>query len=151
MLKWAKMTCLLSLFCAAANANPTVEREVQSILDKYTASVKTLDMTLAQSIWSQSQAVSMITPRAHQSGWEAVSGGFYQGAMASFSDRTLVLRDIAIHPLGADSAWAEFDWRFTATTSTGKQIVHDGRESQLLHKEADGWKIVHVHYSRLPE
>lgn len=124
---------------------------IEELLDKYVEAVETLDKELAQSIWIQSDDVTFIQPRGHQKGWEQVWNNFYLGAMGNFSERELLLKNLSIHSLGEDSAWVEFYWDFNATfRKDGKKISTQGRETQVLKKEKDGWKIVHVHYSNMP-
>lgn len=121
--------------------------EFQMLLENYVQSVNQLDLDLAEQIWSQSEAVSFIQPRGHQRSFEEIKQNFYLGAMANFSERNLVIKDLSIHQLGEDTAWAEFYWDFAATFTDGKSLESSGRETQLWKKEAHGWKIVHVHYS----
>jgi ketosteroid isomerase-like protein len=69
---------------------------------------------------------------------------------ANFSKRSLKVREVTIHVLG-DAAWAEFYWTFDATRKKdGKEIQTKGRETQVLNKTKQGWRIVHVHYSGMP-
>jgi ketosteroid isomerase-like protein len=80
-----------------------------------------------------------------------VRENFYVRTMREpFSDRRLTVRDVAVRVSG-DSAWAEFYWDFSATfRNDGKPLRTTGRESQVYRWTEDGWRIVHVHYSRMP-
>jgi len=50
-----------------------------------------------------------------------------------------------------DSAWAEFYWDFAAKfKKDGSPLTTHGRETQVYRKTADGWRLVHVHYSGMP-
>jgi len=70
---------------------------------------------------------------------------------ASFTDRKLTARDIAVD-LHGDSAYVEFYWHYSAKQkSDGKDVQTDGRESQLYRRVDGGrWALVHVHYSGMP-
>lgn len=51
-----------------------------------------------------------------------------------------------------DSAWAEFYWDFNAKfRKDGSSITTHGRETQVYWKTQDGWRLVHVHYSGMPQ
>ncbi len=46
---------------------------------------------------------------------------------------------------------AEFYWSFDATMAKDATTIHtEGRETQVLEKTNQGWRIVHVHYSGMP-
>jgi len=156
MRNWVKTFWLSALLVSAshiqmASANGSsedeIKAEIQQVLDNYVVAVDTLDMSVAKSIWSMREDVSFIQPRGHQKGWEDIRDSFYGKAMGSFSVRKLMLRDVNIRVLSDDTAWADFYWDFEATFKDGTPAETTGRETQVFSKEADGWKIVHIHYS----
>ena len=49
-----------------------------------------------------------------------------------------------------DVAWVEFYWVFDASFTDGKPMQTKGRETQILKKIDNQWRIVHVHYSGMP-
>jgi hypothetical protein len=59
---------------------------------------------------------------------------------ASFTDRKLTARDIAVDVHG-DSAYVEFYWHYSAKQkSDGKDVQTDGRESQM-YRRVDGGEV----------
>ena len=86
----------------------------------------------------------------HAHGWEEVKK-VYDFFGASFTDRKLTARDVAVDVHG-DSAYVEFYWHYSAKQkSDGKEVQTDGRESQLYRRVDGGrWALVHVHYSGMP-
>ena len=126
------------------------EANLRLLLDQYITSINEVDISLAEQIWSQTGQISFIHPRGHQRGWDEIKNGFYLEAMGPFAKRRLEFRDVSIHILSEDTAWAEFYWDFEAEFPDGKPLATTGRETQVLKKEADGWKIVHIHYSGPP-
>lgn len=67
-----------------------------------------------------------------------------------FSERSLKIHDITLHVYG-NAAVAEFYWGLPTTfRADGSHITTHGRESQVFTKTAEGWKLVHVHYSNMP-
>lgn len=58
--------------------------------------------------------------------------------------------DLSVHEDG-DHAWVEFYWRFDAIMRQDRTLLHtEGRETQVLRRIGETWRIVHVHYSGMP-
>jgi hypothetical protein len=127
-----------------AGSEVTIRRQI----DLYTQAVNDADTALAGQVWATNAQVSFIHPRGHELGWDAVRHNFYEETMgAVFIDRSLEIRDVAVRIHG-DSAWAEFYWNFRATVrADGSTLRTEGRETQIFWRGADGWRLVHVHYS----
>lgn len=145
----------ISLFflCLALFLSPCFggeEDELRKLIDNYAQSVDRLDLDLAQSLWSQKEAISFIHPKGHQKDWEEIRKRFYLGAMSNFSKRALRIKNVSIRLMDDNSAWGDFYWDFDATFKDGKKIHTEGRETQIWKKEQGAWKIVHVHYSGMP-
>ena len=139
------------LAMADSHAHEKQVAKLHGLLDQYVSAVNNLDLELAKRIWSQKADISFIQPRGHQKGWADIEANFYLGAMANFSSRELRLKNIQIRLLDENTAWGDFYWDFDAVfAKDGSAIQTTGRESQVWRKEADGWKIVHVHYSGPP-
>ena len=124
--------------------------DLNRLLDQYARAVGSLDLDLAEQIWSKTHEISFIHPRGHQVGWEDIKQSFYIQTMGLFIKRDLRIKDVSIRILGKDAAWADFYWDFYATFKDGQALHTTGRETQVWAKESDGWKIVHVHYSGVP-
>lgn len=144
---------LASLFIheSARSQQLTHEKAIDRLLDNYTRSINAADTTLARSLFSSKQALSFIHPRGHEKGWLQIRDNFYVGTMGLLTGRKLVITESAVHQMDKNHALVEFYWDFHATLKEGNQPLHTkGRESQLLVKENEDWKIVHIHYSGLP-
>jgi len=150
----------VALFCILAAATPMTaqtmvsgsrdEELLHQLLNSYTRSIDTLDLTLADRIWSHAPEVSFIHPRGTEKGFDQIIKNFYKATMGTFSERELLLENPVVHVYG-DSAWSEMTWTFHATVKDGgPKITTTGRETQLYHKEDGVWKIVHIHYSGPP-
>jgi len=152
------VACLV-LFCIIAAAKTITaqttsgaqdEEMLRQLLKTYEKSIDTLDLTLADRIFSHAPEVSFVHPRGTEKGFDQITKNFYQGTMGTFSERELLLENPVIHVYD-DSAWSEMTWTFHATVKDGGQkITTTGRETQLYHKEDGVWKIVHIHYSGPP-
>ena len=123
---------------------------LNTLIQTYTATVSSLDMTTIESIWSTEENVSFIHPRGHETGWPAIRQAFYLDTMGRLSKRTLEAERINVRLLSPTTAWGDFYWHFKATFKDGTNIETRGRETQVWEKIDGSWKIVHVHYSGLP-
>lgn len=105
-----------------------------------------------KSLWKQDVAVSFIHPSGGDHSFAEVAQHFYLATMdARFSKRELIPKHLRCAQYGA-TAVLEFEWDCYATAREDGSAVHtQGRESQFLVREDTSWKIVHIHYSPLPE
>jgi ketosteroid isomerase-like protein len=127
------------------------ESEIREMISKYARSVDEADTTLASQVWLDSPDVSFIHPLGYERGFDQIKENVYRRLMGdTFSERKLTPRDISVHAYG-DSAWAEFYWDFAAKfKKDGTPLTTNGRETQVYRRTADGWRLVHVHYSGMP-
>ncbi len=126
------------------------KKNVQQVFENYLESIKTADLTLASQVWSQSQDVSAVTPFGRFKGWEGVRDGLYINFLQkAFAERSLRPDNLAITVSG-NTAWAVFDWTFTAKFANGQPFSSKGWESQVYQKTDGRWVIVHLHYSVPP-
>lgn len=143
---------LLDVFPCMVRGYRVVSEEVyvdiEQCIDAYRRSIEKADTSLAATVWAQTPEVSLIHPRGHEHGWEAVKANFYEKVMGTlFSARQLDLHDVRVHRY-PEAAVAEFYWDFTATVRSDGSTRHtQGRESQVYVKTPEGWRLVHVHYS----
>lgn len=145
-----KVVLATLLFLIAKVGYADTAADLRSLLDNYETAVNELDLDLAQKIWSQEEPITFIHPRGHQKGWNEIKKEFYLETMGTFSKRQLKIRDVSIQVLNEEAAWGDFYWDFQASFPDGKLLKSTGRETQVWKKEADGWKIIHVHYSGPP-
>ena len=141
------------LFSAAYPVNAQVKNNdaqasIVALIHKYERSISDADSSLAAEVWLQTTDVSFIHPLGHEHGWEEIKRNIYARLMGQvFSERHLTASDISVHPY-QDAAWAEFNWVFVAKLqSNGSVVKTEGRETQVYCKTANGWRLVHVHYS----
>ena len=135
----------------ASTGDPTEIQKLRKLINDYAQSVDNLDLALARKVWSGPSEVSFIHPRGTERGLEQVFSNFYKKTMGLFSKRELLPDKAEIH-VYHDCAWSQFTWTFHATVKAGGQnLTTQGRETQVYHKESGVWRIVHVHYSGMPE
>ena len=133
---------------------PAAETAISDCLARYVASIiHADDPSLAQGVWAATPAVTLIHPRGHEHGWEEVRANFYEKTMAAkFSKRELKVMGAPVIRVYGDTAVVEFEWDFVATRREDDGALRNqGRESQVYINTPDaGWRLMHVHYSRLP-
>jgi ketosteroid isomerase-like protein len=154
----AVLLCVLSAFSVACGGRgqsagdaKADEDAVRQQVTKYTQALDAADTGIARQVWLTTPEASFISPMGHSHGWEEVKK-VYDFFGASFKDRKLTARDIAVDMHG-DSAYVEFYWHYSAKQkSDGKDVQTDGRESQMYRRVDGGgrWALVHVHYSGMP-
>ena len=126
------------------------EQQLRVLLAEYAQSIDTLDLSLADRIWSHGGDVVFIHPRGTEAGFAQIVDDFYKKTMGMFSERELILENPVVHVYG-EAGWSEMTWTFHATVKDGgPKITTTGRETQIYHKENGVWRIVHVHYSGPP-
>jgi ketosteroid isomerase-like protein len=124
--------------------------QIQEVLDKYLQSVKTADVTLASAIWLQRPDIVVVTPLGRFQGWDSVQKDLYVNFLQkAFLERDLRASNVHIRVNG-NSAWAVFDWDFTAKLANGQPFTSKGWESHVYEKTDHGWHIAHLHYSGQP-
>ena len=144
----AAVLCLTA--CAKQADGDAARKEIQQLLDRYFQSVNAADVTLASTIWLQSPDIVVVTPLGRTEGWDGVQRDVYVNFLQkAFLERDLRPSNVHIHVNG-NSAWAVFDWSFTAKLANGQPFASKGRESHVYEKTDRGWRITHLHYSGLP-
>ena len=148
------LACAAAALCVTACARPVDgdegRKQIQQVLDTYFKSVNAADVTLASTIWLQSPDIVVVTPLGRTEGWDGVQRDLYVNFLQkAFLERDLRPSNVHIHVNG-NSAWAVFDWNFTAKLANGQAFTSKGRESHVYEKTDRGWRITHLHYSGLP-
>lgn len=139
----------VSLSCFAQN-NTKDESAIKQLIEDYKVSINKADTLLGAKVWADMPEVSFIHPRGHEKGWNGVKDNFYGMFREMFKTRDLKSSNETI-TIYNDVAWVEFYWVYDATFADGTAMQSKGRETQILKKINNKWKIVHVHYSGMPK
>lgn len=146
----AALTTACETTKAASQANRQAEQtKIKELIGKYKESINAADAALGATLFSKNSEVSFIHPAGHERGWDAIKKGIYAMFADNFTKRDLKSSDEKINVYG-DTAWVEFYWVFDATLKGNIPLQTKGRETQIWKKEANEWRIVHVHYSGMP-
>jgi len=147
------MLILASFLAACQSSTADVQRDesaVREVFASYIKSVNTADVTVASTIWLQSENLVAITPFGRFQGWDHVRDEIYiKFLQRAFSERDLRPSNVSLDVIG-DSAWLAYDWTFTGKLANGQPITSKGWESQMYRRGDQGWRIVHLHYSVPP-
>jgi ketosteroid isomerase-like protein len=122
----------------------------KSLVTQYTESISKADTSLGAKLWSHVDQISFINPRGHEHGWDSIKT-IYNMFRDNFSERKLTFHNLKTSVYN-DFAWLEFYWVFDAVIKADNSKVQTrGRETQIWRKTDDGWRLIHVHYSGMPE
>ncbi len=124
---------------------------IKKVLENYMTSINKADTVLGSKVFLTSEKVNFIHPRKHEIGWKNIKSGIYGMFGSRFTKRDLKSTKELI-TFFDDVAILEFYWVFDATFNDekGTPIQTKGRETQVLKKYDNDWKIIHVHYSSMP-
>ncbi|MBV9266759.1 MAG: nuclear transport factor 2 family protein [Acidobacteriaceae bacterium] len=149
-LRFAMGLSCLALLSQAQNSDD--DQKLRSLIQTYADSIDRADTAVADQIWSNSSEATFIHPLGEEHGRAQIEEDVYRRLMGdTFSERKLVPKDVSVH-VYADTAWSEFNWDFFARMrKDGSPFHSQGRETQIYHREKGKWRIVHVHYSGVPD
>lgn len=128
-----------------------VKEEVRVRMHDYLNMVSNLDMKIAKGLWAENdEAISIITPRSHFIGFDSIMNDFLIKAFSSFKSRKLSSVSEVINVYG-NSAQVQLYWMFDTVNAAGEKSRGRGRETLAFEKIGGEWRLVHVHYSPLPQ
>lgn len=122
--------------------------KVETILDKYIASLETENIDIYDNIFVHDRHMVNFGTNANERivGWEVLRAAI-EVQNANLSETKITQTDVSINLTEDGSyAWATSIWHFTAK-SQGQIINVPIRCSWVMKKVGDNWKIVHFHKS----
>lgn len=133
--------------------NEVIDQEkevVRTRVQDYFNMVSNLDKDIADGLWAKEGDVSIITPRSQFFGRESIMNDFLIKTFSSMQYRKLSSLSEVINIYG-NSANVQLYWIFNTIDAKGESHQTRGRETLLFEKLDDQWRLVHVHYSRIPQ
>ncbi len=125
------------------------ELAVRQRVQDYFDMVSNLDTTIAKGLWAERGDISIITPRSHFFGYDNIMNDFLIKTFSSMQSRKLHSLSEVVNIYGT-SANVQLYWIFDTIDAAGESHQTRGRESLIFEKIEGVWRLVHVHYSRLP-
>ncbi len=137
--------------CHKANSQSVTDSMLfNNLVTQYAHTIDQADTALGSDVWSHTAEVSFISPRGNEYGWNGVKN-IYKFFGENFSARKLSFFQLKFADYG-NVAWLEFYWIFDAILKMNNSPVQSkGRETQIWRKVNDEWRLVHVHYSGMPD
>ena len=128
----------------------TEKEELRTRVQDYFNMVSNLDKNIADGLWANSDNISIITPRSQFVGKESIMNDFLIKTFYSMQSRKLHSLNEVINIYG-DGANVQLYWIFDTVDAKGEKHQTRGRESLVFSKIDGEWRLVHVHYSRMPQ
>jgi ketosteroid isomerase-like protein len=127
------------------------ENEVRKVSEQFYAAINRMangDAGSLSDIWSHTAAVTAMHPiGGRQVGWDKVRESFQQVAQIASEGR--VRLDDQIIQVTGDLAY-ELGVERGQATFAGQQVTLDHRVTNIYHREAGSWKMVHHHTDLSP-
>lgn len=125
-------------------------QQIEQLVHDYILTIRDGNLARFDQIWDHSAESCLIAPSGQYNGYSSIKQDFLVGVMEqNLSDRDLRTKDLAIHIFG-DFAYTVFYWEIHAIRKAdGSAHIAEGKETQILRRFSDGWKLVHIHYSGL--
>jgi ketosteroid isomerase-like protein len=144
-------TCFLALLVAPtseAQAPAVLRTEIQSFVRAYTDSANKADITTYTQMYSRQAGVTSIDDGTILRGWDAIrtQADSMLGREGAYK---VEVGSIDITPLGVGYILAVAPTTITLQTNQGAVQIR-GALTLVLHKTAEGWKIIHDHTSSMP-
>jgi len=138
---------LLAATACAGEKNS--EQAIRALIDREVQAMNSRSLSPLAEIWSTDPDISLfdVPPPGRFEGWERIGRVF-----KSFFDRCtelhLAVDQVRVHVDGA-MGYATYDWIMTGRM--GDFGLDDrGQATAIYRRGADGWRLVHLHYSPAP-
>lgn len=126
------------------------KEQVRARMQDYLNMVSDLDVDIAENLWAKDYDISLIAPRSHFFGFENIMNDFLLKAFSQFKSRKLSSLSEVINVYD-NSANVQLYWNFDTVNAEGVANQGRGRETLVFEKIGGEWKLVHVHYSVMPQ
>ena len=126
-------------------------QQVMKVLEKYSTSWEAMDWEGLKSIWDRGYDHILYIPEEREQpirGWTEVEEYFRHAAQSVATMYAMQLSDIVIDVFG-DTAYAFCNFYFKADIKRKAETFETGgRNTYILRRRDDGWKVIHYHESR---
>ena len=142
---------LLACLCACGDPEPAktldASKDLRPHIEKVYAAWGTLDMAKVAPFYAKDtgRAFYDVAPLKYGS-WDEYAAGFKAVSADWKSVKVEISPDFQAHSNGP-IAWVTFTGKFSTETKDGKTDSMNGRVTEILQKEKDGWLIIHEHAS----
>lgn len=151
--KLPKLEGYLNVRGVAAKLYPNEEKcdekeALRARMQDYLTMISTQDMEIAKGLWAEKESITLINPRTQLFGFDEIMK--FVSAFGSKNNVTLSSTSEVIN-VSENLGYVQLYWLFDETNTDGTHKLGRGRETLLFEKINDEWRLVHVHYSPLPQ
>jgi ketosteroid isomerase-like protein len=147
------LTALVALFCcaglAACRGKSDATEPVRLLVAREVAAINASDLKGLSEVWTKDDEALLFDlpdPGRFQ-GWKTI-GPLWKSFFEQFTDIHMGVDKLEVRVSG-DLAYATYDW--TLSGRMGDYALDDrGAATEVFRRGADGWKVVHLHYSARP-
>lgn len=124
--------------------------QIEELIQRYKDSISTGNKENFYSVWSQIQHCSLISIDKYFEGIESIFKDFLQDTIHRIYNKIdLISEDIKINIVNNELAIIVFQYHTECIKSeTLEEYGIKGIETQMIIKENNEWKILHIHYSK---
>lgn len=128
----------------------TIESQLNSLLNAYIECVETQSRQFFDEVWSTEGTCRMISGQNMFEGRESIWEDFIVGKVgASYESIDLVKEDVWFEVVDGAHALIIFKYHTECVMrDTGEPFGVAGLETQVAVRQAEGWRLQHVHYSK---
>lgn len=126
------------------------QEQIRQLVDRYIQAIHTQDKDEFLSLWTGSDADTMISVTRVFSGDQAIYQDFLIDLIQQrYSNIDLYSDSLTCHLIDDQTAIVIFAYHTQCTLrDTGEDYGIEGLETQVLRKIGGEWKLQHVHYSK---
>jgi ketosteroid isomerase-like protein len=144
------MLALAMAACSSPSPPPldvaAEQAAIRAVYEKGCAGFAGGDMEIAMSPYSRDLFLFDIAP-PYRSDYEHLKQANTTLRNAMATTPTCTYEEMVIEVIDANVAYAHYILPFSATLKSGAQLSIHGRGTDIFRKTANGWKIVHEHFS----
>ena len=143
------------MICKLQGGDPmSKQNDIQAIaevVEGYCKAIHTGERADFDAIFCQSEEAALISIGKHFQGAESIYQDFIKNAIHVFYQSIdLIQEDLTVNFVSEDVAVAIFTYHTECIRAkTGEFYGIKGKETQVIRREGDAWKLFHVHYSKV--
>ncbi len=132
------------------NEKKCEEKEIlKGRMQDYLNMISTQDMNIAKGLWADKKSISLIGARSHYFGFDEIMN-FVVNAFSDIPKLEMSSTSEVVNIAG-NMGYVQLYWLWVETDANGAKGIERGRETLIFEKIDEEWRLVHVHYSHMPQ
>lgn len=126
------------------------QREIAAMVERYAKAIETQGKEEFCGLWADTPDCVLISITSQYVGVERIYQDFLIGRIqAAYAQIRLIPEDVEIHEVSGSLATVVFRYHTECIRrENGEPYGINGLETQVYIREAEGWRLLHVHYSK---